>query len=98
MSPLTFIAILSVLVFIPIAWGFKILPRENWQILAVLPKAKDKTGHWTGLNLTWYGLLSANAYTFGVLIFIILGSAAGIPLSELTLLSGAMLAVCLPAS
>lgn len=42
-----------------LAWGCKVLPKEHWQILATLPVRRDATGSWQGLNLTWYGLLTA---------------------------------------
>ena len=93
-----FIGGVSLLVSIAIFWGIKVLPKEKWQIMAVLPKEKTAHGKWKGLNLTYYGLLSANAYTFAVVIFIILTASAGIPLIVLcTLITGLLLA-CVPAS
>jgi len=98
MDQLVFLSILSILILITIIWGFKTLPKEKWQIMAVLPKEKSLHGKWEGLNLTYYGLLCANAYTFAVIIFFILGASAGIPISELCLLILAMLGLCMPAS
>jgi hypothetical protein len=98
MDQLVFLSILAVLILITILWGFKTLPKEKWQIMAVLPKEKTLHGKWEGLNLTYYGLLCANAYTFAVIIFFILGASARIPLSELGLLILAMLGLCMPAS
>nr|NJM03320.1 prolipoprotein diacylglyceryl transferase [Desulfobacula sp.] len=98
MEQFVFLSILSVLILFTIIWGFKTLPKEKWQIMAVLPKGKTLHGKWEGLNLTYYGLLCANAYTFAVIIFFILGASAQIPLSELGLLILAMLGLCMPAS
>ncbi|MCM2285005.1 MAG: prolipoprotein diacylglyceryl transferase [Desulfobacula sp.] len=98
MDQFIFLGILAVSILITILWGFKTLPKEKWQIMAVLPKEKSLHGKWEGLNLTYYGLLCANAYTFAVIIFFILGASAGIPLSELGLLILAMLGLCMPAS
>jgi len=98
MDQLVFLSILAVSILITIIWGFKTLPKEKWQIMAVLPKEKSLHGKWEGLNLTYYGLLCANAYTFAVIIFFILGASAKIPLSELCLLILAMLGLCMPAS
>ncbi len=98
MDQLVFLSILAVSILITIIWGFKTLPKEKWQIMAVLPKEKSLHGKWEGLNLTYYGLLCANAYTFAVIIFFILGASAGIPLSELCLLILATLGLCMPAS
>jgi len=63
-----------------------------------LPRQKTEHGKWKGLNLTYYGFLSANAYTFAVIIFIILTAAAGIPLIGLCLLVTGLLLVCIPSS
>lgn len=98
MSTPLFITGLAAVIFTLIAWGARSLPRENRQFFAVLPLNKDQHNQWTGLNLTWYGLLSANAYTFSVVIFLILGRSAQIPVLDLGILVSAMLAVCLPAS
>ncbi len=98
MDQFVFLSILAVSILITIIWGFKTLPKEKWQIMAVLPREKSLHGKWEGLNLTYYGLLCANAYTFAVIIFFILGASAKIPLSELCLLILAILGLCMPAS
>jgi hypothetical protein len=97
MDQIIFITGLAVLVAGSLWWGFTSLPKEKWQIMAVLPRHKTGTG-WQGLNLTYYGLLSANAYTFAVILFLILTTAARIPLPGVCLFVAGMLAVCLPAS
>ena len=98
MDQFVFLSTLSILILITIVWGFKTLPKEKWQIMAVLPKEKSLHGKWAGLNLTYYGLLSANAYTFAVIMFFILGASAKIPISGLCVLILAILALCMPAS
>jgi hypothetical protein len=98
MDQILFISGIGVLILTVIGWGFKTLPGEKWQIMAVVPGKKSIHGEWTGLNLTYYGLLCANAYTFAVLIFFILGGSAGIPVSGLCVMILAVLAVCMPAS
>lgn len=98
MDQLLFISVIAILIFIAIFWGFKTLPREKWQIMAVLPRGKNLHGKWNGLNLTYYGLLSANAYTFATIMFFILGASADIPISSLCILILAILGVCMPAS
>lgn len=98
MDQFVFLSALSILILIIIIWGFKTLPKEKWQIMAVLPKEKSLHGKWAGLNLTYYGLLSANAYTFAVIMFFILGASAKIPVSGLCVLILAILALCMPAS
>ena len=98
MDQFMFLFTLSIFILTLIVWGFKTLPKEKWQIMAVLPKEKSLHGKWEGLNLTYYGLLSANAYTFAVIIFFILGASAKIPLPLLCLLILLILALCMPAS
>ena len=98
MEQLYFIGGITLCVSLAILWGFRVLPKENWQIMAVLPKEKTQQGKWRGLNLTYYGFLSANAYTFAVVIFIILTAAAGIPLMGLCLLVTGLLIACIPSS
>lgn len=89
---------LGIALFALLVWGYRTLPNENRQMLAALPLLKSDQGEWTGLNLTWYGLLSANAYTFGVAWTIFLAASAGIPLAALILLTLLVLGVTIPAS
>ena len=98
MESVLFISILGLLIFGVLFWGFRTLPKEKWQMVAALPKEKNQHGQWTGLNLTWYGLLSANAYTFGVAILIVLAASAGIHVPALVLLTVLFLAVTIPSS
>jgi len=98
MDQIVFIGIIASLIFTAIFLGFKILPREKWQIMATMPLEKNGNGKWNGLNLTYYGLLSANAYTFAVVIFFILAASVGIPAQGLCVFIIAILGVCMPAS
>lgn len=98
MDQLVFISSVAAFVFLSIAWGFKSLPKEKWQIMAVLPKKKKEQGKWQGLNLTYYGVLCANAYAFAVFIFMVLSASANVPLLSLSVLIISLLIVCLPAS
>jgi hypothetical protein len=97
MEQIIFISGIAMMVAGSLWWGFRSLPREKWQIMAVLPRHKTGIG-WQGLNLTYYGLLSANAYTFAVILFLVLATAARIPLPGVCLFVAGVLAVCLPAS
>jgi hypothetical protein len=98
MAAISFVVGLGVLIGIVLNWGFKTLPKEKWQMVAAFPLEKMDQGRWRGLNLTWYGLLSANAYTFGVVMVVILAASAGMPISVLVLLTVLLLAVTIPAS
>nr|WP_320015177.1 prolipoprotein diacylglyceryl transferase family protein [uncultured Desulfobacter sp.] len=98
MAAIFFVVGLGLLIGIVLRWGFKTLPKEKWQMVAVFPLEKMDQGQWRGMNLTWYGLLSANAYTFGVIMVVILAASAGVPISVLVLLTVLLLAVTIPAS
>ena len=98
MNATLFVLGLALLLFPMMAWGFKTLPGEKWQIMASLPKWKREHGDWRGLNLTWYGILSANAYTFAVMVFVVLMGALDAPMEGVIMVVVALLALCIPAS
>ena len=92
-----FILILFILAAIYLTWGFRVLPRERWQILAAVPVRKQGT-HWAGVNLTWYGLLTANAYAIAITMLFILLGAIEVPPAATATAAAAMLLCCVPAS
>ena len=98
MSDELFILLLLMICSLLLIWGFRVLPRDGWQMLASLPIKPLGNGQWQGLNLTWYGLLTANAYLAAVTMLIILLGAAGVPLAGVMVFSVLMLALCVPAS
>ena len=79
-------------------WGFKVLPGEKWQIVASVPSSRMEQGVWKGINFTWYGLLSANAYLVAVAVLLALMGAVGVPPLGTAILAAAMLCCCVPAS
>ncbi len=79
-------------------WGFHVLPRENWQILAAIPLRKGQDNTWKGLNLTYYGFFLAWAYTIGTAIMFVLLGAVQVPLRGIFPVSILIGALCLPAS
>ncbi len=81
-----------------LGWGFRFLPGENWQIFAAVPRVKDATGHWTGLNLTYYGVLVAAAYVLGTAVMFVLMGSIGIPPWGTFALTAFIIAVCAPAA
>ena len=83
---------------VTLRWGFKVLPRDGWQMLATLPIRPLGNGQWQGINLTWYGLLTANAYLAGLTILIVLLGAGQVPLSGVFLVAALLLTLCVPAS
>jgi hypothetical protein len=98
MIELIFVIALTAALFGLMGWGFKVLPGERWQMLATVPLWKDAAGNWRGLNLTWYGLLTATAYTLAVAVVFILLGAVHVEPGAVFLLTLSVLAVCAPAS
>jgi hypothetical protein len=88
----------SILLILYFRWGFSSLPAEKWQILAALPSSKTSPHGWRGTNLTWYGLLTANAYLMAVAVFLVLMGAVGVSTRGALLLVVALLGCCVPAS
>ncbi|NWF73891.1 MAG: prolipoprotein diacylglyceryl transferase [Nitrospirae bacterium] len=63
------------------AWAFRTLPREEWQILAAIPRSRQSNGWWTGFNLTYYGLFTATGVTVAVATVFVLMAALKVPLA-----------------
>jgi hypothetical protein len=98
MTNLIFVLLLALGCYLMLAWGTRTLPRENWQILAAMPRRQEAGGSWQGLNLTWYGLLTANAYLAATAILFLLLGTLRVPLPALLSVAVLMLGVCVPAS
>lgn len=98
MSPLLFVLFLALGCYLVLAWGFRTLPRENWQILAAMPRRRDPSGTWQGLNLTWYGFLTANAYLVATAILFLLLGTLRVPRPAILTVAALMLGICVPAS
>jgi prolipoprotein diacylglyceryltransferase len=93
-----FVAAFGALCFVYLAWGFRHLPEEKWQIFATLPQRQDAAGYWQGLNFTYYGLFSSAAQFVSVAIIFLLFGAVGVTRAETVLLSLVMLGACIPGS
>ncbi len=79
-------------------WGFRKLPGERWQVLACIPGHKTGPDLWSGINLTYYGFFSANAYILAALIMIVLTGADGIPVEGAISILIVIFGTCIPAS
>lgn len=79
-------------------WGFRMLPGEKWQIVASIPASRTGQGEWHGINFTWYGLLTANAYLVAVAVLLVLMGSIGVPPIGTATLASALLCCCVPAS
>lgn len=93
-----FLLSLGLLFTLTLPLAFRHLPREGWQVIATVPLKRLPDGRWQGLNLTWYGLLSANAYLFAVAMLLILAGSAGISGKAVLAVTVALLAACVPAA
>jgi prolipoprotein diacylglyceryltransferase len=98
MSDELFVGLLSGVLLAVLVWGFRTLPGERWQILAVLPKSKREDLSWNGLNLTYYGFFTANAYALSVAVVMLLLGSLSMPWESILLLTITLLGLCIPAS
>ena len=74
------------------------LPGARWQMLAALPSRPDGNGGWLGLNLTYYGFISAWAALLALGVLILLLGALGLGRPVILALAAPLFALALPAS
>ena len=91
-----FVVILAVLFVCLLWWGFRVLPDERWQIMATIPVRKIDSERWDGVNLTYYGVFSANAYLVSVAMVLALFGAMKVDIKAAFALVLIMIAFCLP--
>jgi prolipoprotein diacylglyceryltransferase len=92
-----FIMTLAVTLFGCLVWGMRTLPQEHWQIIAAAPRRKSGAS-WEGVNFTYYGLFSANAYVLAVGLYYVLLRSVGVPVLWTAVTMVLLLGVCIPAS
>ena len=97
MNNLAFVGSLALMLGLLFGWSFRVLPRERWQILAVVPLAKDGD-EWQGLNLTYYGFFMATATAFATAVFGLMLAALKIPLPAMLAMAAPVLGICFPAA
>lgn len=64
-------------------------------MLASVSAAKRGDGTWTGVNLTWYGFLTATCYLLAVVLWLVLLASAGVGLGAAVRLVAAYLGTAL---
>src|SRR5262245_6271773 len=79
-------------------WAFRTLPREEWQILAVIPRTRQATGGWSALNLTYYGLFTATGVSLAAVMVFVLMAAIGVSFARTCLVVLVLLAFATPAA
>lgn len=93
-----FIIVLAAVGGAVIRWGSARLPRGDRQILASVPLRQRSESLWTGMNITYYGLILATAQCAAVTLFCVLMGSLGYPLRALALPAAAMIAICAPSA
>ena len=80
MSNSLFTLILALVLLPLLLRAYKVLPREEWQIIAAIPTRKGAMNScWHGANLTYYGALLAGGTLFGAMVFFLLLGSLGMP-------------------
>jgi hypothetical protein len=98
MENVSFVLALGTCAALLLTWAFRTLPEERWQIMATVPRRKDRSGAWVGTNLTYYGLITASASILAVVIFLLLMTSISVPLSAALTTVAVVLVCCLPAA
>ena len=76
MDTLLIFMVILVLILLPLyVFAFKKFPSENWQFFATMPVKKNNGGEWQGLNLTYYGVLTATGFALGFSVFLLMASS-----------------------
>jgi hypothetical protein len=98
MNDLLFLSGLGFILAHFLGWGFKHLPGERWQMLAVVPVRKGGENHWQGSNLTYYGFFIATSQLISLTLLLILLGAMGLSIPGTMLAILLVLACCIPAA
>lgn len=97
MDVLFFLLFMSVVLGHLLGWGFKHLPRERWQMFAVVPLAK--TGEqWQGANLTYYGFFIATGQLISLMLFLVLLGSLELSILMVSLVVAILFLFCIPAA
>ncbi len=81
-----------------LAWAFKHLPGERWQMLAVVPTIKNRGNDWQGANLTYYGFFIATSQLLSLALLLILLGAMHVSIAGTMLIVLIILSACIPAA
>lgn len=98
MAEMIFLILTGLMLSLFLCWGFRNLPAERWQMLAVVPRRKTDAGFWQGINLTYYGFFIATSQLLSLALLLILLGAMDISLAGTLIATGMVLAVSVPAA
>lgn len=93
-----FLIIVGMILFLLSYFGIKKFPSERFQFLITIPYKRLSDGRWLSLNLTYYGLFNAIAYTIGSIITTILLLSINIGFYQIFLIMLFTFLICIPAS
>ncbi|WP_447970985.1 prolipoprotein diacylglyceryl transferase family protein [Nitrospira sp. M1] len=96
MENIVFLLGISLILGMVFRWAFHALPQEQWQMLAIVPIHKTQTTVWKGLNLTYYGALTAFGVSLAVSVTCILLGTIGVALSSTIHLAILLLGITVP--
>ncbi len=88
----------TVLLLALIWWASEKMTKARWQIFATIPLRLESDGLWRGLNLTWYGALTALAFILAIALLIVLTGSVGLALPAVLVLSAFIVVTSLVAS
>lgn len=98
MNDVLFVIGLGALLLCLMCWGFKHLPGERWQMLAVIPLKKNDTDGWLGVNLTYYGFFIATSQLIALMLLVVLLNSIHISLKGAMIATLIVIGCCLPAA
>ncbi len=98
MNDLLFLSGLGFILAHFLGWGFKHLPGERWQMLAVVPLRKGGENHWQGSNLTYYGFFIATSQLISLTLLLVLLGAMDLSIPGTIVAILIVLACCIPAA
>ncbi|MCA1927018.1 MAG: prolipoprotein diacylglyceryl transferase [Calditerrivibrio sp.] len=93
-----FLIFLGLILFLLSYFGIKKFPSERFQFLLAIPYKQISDGRWLSLNLTYYGLFNAIAYTLGSLVTTILLLSINIKIIQIFLIMLFTFIICIPSS
>ena len=97
MDKLIFIAGLGAL-FVVLLWWSRRLPGERWQIAAAIPVGRSDNGRWRGVNLTFYGMFTANAVLMASALMLVMLGSLGVSPFEVVVVMLPLISLSAPAA
>lgn len=98
MTDLLFLIATGLILASLLLWGFKYLPGERWQVLAVVLGKKNDSSCWQGTNLTYYGFFIATSQLLSLTLLLVLLGAMNISLAGTILATSLLLSICVPSA